>query len=130
MASVQLTKFWVTNTLTKEMIGAYTDPKRDQSHSVKGEVRQYAGGRQRAVGSPGRASTWGVTLLDLTQAQCDQLKAWMDAAVTVLARDHRGQTMYGTFFQVDVGEYAATTFSAARYTVAISIRRVDVVEGE
>ncbi len=129
MTSVQYTRFWMTNTVTLDQIGCYSAPDRDQSHTVKGEVRTYAGGRQRAVGSIGSASTWRVTLLELTLAQVETLKAWQSQGVTVFARDHRGQALYATYFEVGVGENASQTVGAATYSVAVVLQRVDVVEG-
>lgn len=126
---LQLTKMWLVNLATAEMLGAQTGQDRGWAASVRGEVRSYAGGRQRAVGSIGKASTWKFTLVELTQVQCELLEAWMNQGVTLLARDHRGQFMYGTFFEVDRGENMAQLYPNATYTVSITVQRVDVVEG-
>jgi hypothetical protein len=126
---VQLTAFWLTNVVTQVSIGAQSEPSRPWSAAVKGEVRTYAGGRQRAIGSVGRSSSWKVTLVELTQEQAELLEAWMDQGVTVFARDHRGQSMYATFFSVDRGEALAQVYTAARYSVTVELQRVDVVEG-
>jgi hypothetical protein len=126
---VQLTKMWLTNTATGEMLGAYSGPDRKKVHTVKGEVRTYAGGRQRAVGSLGTSSTWDFDLVELTAANVLTLRAWMDSGVTVLARDHRGQSMYGTFFGLEESEAKSQTWATALYAVSLIIQRVDVVEG-
>lgn len=126
---LQLTKFWLTNVVTQEMLGAQSDPARSWTSAVKGEVRTYASGRQRAVGSVGRSTTWKFTLVELTLNQVEMLETWMDQGVTVLARDHRGQHMYGTFFAVEKAENKAQLYPAATYTASIELQRVDVVEG-
>jgi hypothetical protein len=126
---VQLSKLWLTNVVSLESIGAGSDPKRAQAYSVKGEIRTYAGGRQRSVGSIGAAGQWSFTLVELTLTQVNTLRTWMASGVTVFARDHRGQSMYGTFFAVDVGENMAQTIAYATYTADVALQRVDVVEG-
>lgn len=126
---VQLTKMWLTHVVTQESLGSQTAPSRSWSAAVKGEVRTYAGGRQRAVGSVGRSNSWKFTLVELTQAQAELLEAWMDQGVTVFARDHRGQSMYGTFFGIDRAENMAQLYPNATYTATIELQRVDVVEG-
>lgn len=127
---VQLTKFWLTNVVTQQHMGRYTLPDRNRSASVQGEVRRYANGRMRAVGILGTAGTWQVTLAELTLADVETLEMWMAQGVTIFARDHRGASMYGTFFQVDRDELRAMTYPLAVYTATIQIQRVDVVEGE
>jgi hypothetical protein len=125
---VTLTKLWVVNLATQEMIGAQSDPARTWQGTVDGSVRKYAAGRMRAVGSVGLYQQWKFTLVELTQAQCELLEAWMKQGVTVLARDARGQSMYGAFFEVDRAENFGV-YPYATYTAAITLNRVDVVEG-
>jgi hypothetical protein len=125
---VNLTRMWLVNVVTVETLSAQTDPTRSQSYSVDGAVRTYAGGRQRAVGSVGLHGSWKFTLVELVLSQIDTLQAWMDAGITVLARDHRGQSMYGTFFQIDVGENMGTGLLST-YTAALELQTVSVVEG-
>lgn len=128
---VQLTRLWMTSVVTGESFGWYTDPNREQTYSVKGEIRTYAGGRQRAVGSVGQSGSWRFTLKELALTDIAQLREWMDAGVTIFARDHRGQSMYGTFFEVGVGENPAVTYNSPLnlYTAGITLQAVDVVEG-
>ena len=129
MASVQLTKMWLTNTVTTEMLGAQTAPDRVTSYSAGGEDRVYGGARVRAVRQAGVRGQWSFVLQELTQTQVNLLLTWLDNGNTILARDHRGQYMYGTFFDLTVGENMAQTPTGATYTAAIALRRVDVVEG-
>lgn len=126
---IQLNRFWLTNVVTQESLGRYSAPERSHTTSVQGEVRKYAGGRMRAVGAPGTSDQWGVTLVELVQADVELLREWMSTGVTVFARDNRGLSMYGTFFQVETDELRAVTYPFAIYTASIQIQRVDVVEG-
>jgi hypothetical protein len=128
MVQIQLTKMFLTNVVSIETLAAQTDPARSQTYSVAGDVRTYAGGRQRGVGSVGLSGSWKFVLVELTLTQIGVMRAWMTAGVTVLARDHRGQSMYGTFFQVDVGENMGMG-TAATYTASIELKSVSVVEG-
>jgi hypothetical protein len=125
---VILSKIWLVNVTTLEILGAQSDPARSWTGSVEGAVRKYAGGRQRAVGSLGLSNVWKFTLVELTQTQCELLETWMAQGVTVLARDARGQSMYGTFFAVNRGENFGV-YPYATYTAGIELNRVDVVEG-
>lgn len=128
MVQIQLTKMFLTNVVSIETLAAQTDPARSQTYSVAGDVRTYAGGRQRGVGSVGLSGSWKFVLVELTLTQIGVMRAWMTAGVTVLARDHRGQSMYGTFFQVDVGENMGMG-TASTYTASIELKSVTVVEG-
>lgn len=128
---VQLVKTWLTAVVSGQTLGWYTADDRNQSYAVQGDVRPYAGGRQRAVGSEGISGSWSFTLMELTLADTVILRTWLDAGVTVFARDHRGQSMYATFFQLDIAENKASTWDSPQntYRAAITLRSVDVVEG-
>jgi hypothetical protein len=132
VALIQLTRMWLTSVVTAESFGWYTAPDRGQSYTVRGEIRTYAGGRQRAVGSTGTAGHWSFTLVELTLDDIAQLREWLSSGVTVFARDHRGQSMYGTFFDVAVSEVIPAilyTDPNNRFRAGITINQVDVVEG-
>lgn len=128
---IQLTKMWITSVVTGDTFGWYTDPARDQGYAVRGEIRTYAGGRQRAVGSIGTAGVWSFTLMELTLTDVDQLREWLSSGVTVYARDHRGQSMYGTFFALDVAENQAVLYTdpTNTYRGSVTLQQVHVVEG-
>lgn len=126
---VNYTQTWITNVVSLEQVAAYTKPAKSQTHTVKGEVRDYAGGRRRAVGSVGSAGLWPMTLLDLTWTQTQTLRSWMEGGVTVFVRDHLGKAMYATFFGVVENEVQASSVAYARYDVDVTFERVDVVEG-
>lgn len=124
MVVVTYDRMWLTNTVTLEHLGARTDRAREWTSSVQGEIRTYAAGRQRAIGSIGASAQWGFTLMQLLLPQVETLETWMEAGVTVFARDNRGQHMYGTFFTVTRTELTYTTYGAA-----IVVQHVDVEEG-
>lgn len=123
---VTLTRMWLTNVVTQEMLGAYSAPDRSQVFAVRGEIRTYAGGRQRAIGSVGMAGQWKFVLVELTTANVTTIKTWMSSGVTVLVRDYRGQYMYGTFFDVSFAENPNPYLT---YRADVLVQAVDVVEG-
>jgi hypothetical protein len=128
---VQLTRLWITSVVSQQTFGWYTGTERTQSYTVQGDIRPYAGGRQRAVGSAGVAGSWTFELMELTLADTVVLRTWLGSGVTVFARDHRGQSMYGTFFELEITENPATTYDSPQntYRASITLRSVDVVEG-
>jgi hypothetical protein len=126
---IQLTKFWITSMAESKSIGAQTEDSRSWTTSVRGEVRTYAGGRQRAIGSLGAATVWKVTLVEVPYDEVILLETWMGQGVTVFVRDHRGQSMYATFFSVERQEHKSQTYGASRYKIAVEFHQVDVVEG-
>ena len=129
MPILVLTKMWLTNTVTTEMLSAQTAPDRPQSYKVPGEVRTYAGGRQRGIQRAGLSRTWQFELQELTAANVTTLVAWMNLGVTILARDHRGQSMYGTFYEIAVKERPGGSPATSYYAAGITVQSVDVVEG-
>lgn len=129
MAAVLLTKMWLTNVTSLEMIGLQTGPERPRNYQARGEVRFYGAGRKRSIKRAGMAQTWKFTLQEMTLTQVETLRQWSDDGVTVLARDHRGQSMYGSFYEIEIDERLSQTPSGAFYTAAITLQQVDVVEG-
>lgn len=98
MATLNLTQFWITLLSTGEHVHAHHKPLPARSVAKTGEVREYVGGRRRSISTEGATTKLSVTLLKLTLSQVETLEAW--AGQTVLARDWRGQGVYGTFFVV------------------------------
>lgn len=128
MATVTLDRLWVLNRVTGELVSALTDPSRDQSWSVAGAIRTYAGGRQRGISTAGLAGQWSMTLVECNLTTFQQFRNWMGQGVTVLLRDHRGQSMNATFFGVDAEEIIGSGATAV-YKLKINFLRVDVVAG-
>jgi hypothetical protein len=121
----------LTNTVTADQISAYTDPSRERVDTVAGEVRSYAGQvpRRRAVGSFSASSVWRFTMMRLPYSDVELAREWLNTGVTVLARDHLGQYMYGVFFELSTPESAGRHgYATARWNADITLQYVDFVE--
>jgi hypothetical protein len=124
------TRTWITNTVTGEQVSGQVENQTSPSYAVRGEIRGYVGGRQRAIGRVGTAGTWSIPLVELLAASVTALEDWMAAGVTVFARNHLGDAMYGTFFSVEPAPVkAAAPGPGAAWAVTVELRMVDVVEG-
>lgn len=108
MATLTLTKVWINRLDTGEAVSANSSPERAREHGYVGEVRTYAGGRQRAVSAAGEQGQFQFTLRFLPFATVEKLRTW--ARVPVLVRDWRGQSFYGVFFRVPVTEHRALDY--------------------
>jgi hypothetical protein len=104
-------------------VSAQSDPDRDQGYDQDGDVRTYAGGRQRAFTTAGEHGLFAFRLVDVSLATKDLLRTWIGVDVEV--RDHRGQRFFGVYFDVGVGEKKEPTL----YDVGIKLHTVTVVEG-
>ena len=123
MATLTLTKVWVNRLDTGEAVSAQSTPERSRSHGLAGEVRTYAGGRQRAIAVAGEQGQFNVVLRFVSLTTVDTLRSWIGIPVQI--RDHRGQRFFGVFFDVPVTEHR----SPADYDVTLSLRVVSVAEG-
>jgi hypothetical protein len=126
---VNYTKTFLTNTVTGEQISGQVREAGPIAYAVRGEVRGYVGGRQRSIGRTGTSATWSIPMVELTAAQVATLEGWMSTGITVFARNHLGESMYGTFFAVETQPVKAADPLGAAYAVTLEIRMVDVVEG-
>jgi hypothetical protein len=124
MATLQLDRVWVNHLPDGAAVAAYSAVERTRSYSQAGEVRTYAGGRQRSITSAGTAGTFGFTLRLLTSASIDTLVSWIGQTVQV--RDARGQRFFGVFYAVEVTEQRD---APTLYDVALTVNVVDQVEG-
>lgn len=120
MATLTLTKVWVNRVDTGEAVSAQSSVERSREHSLAGEVRTYAGGRQRAVSQAGEAGKFQVTLRFLPAVTVEKLRTWIGLPVSI--RDARGQQFYGVYFTVPVVEHR----SPLDYDVTIDLRTVTV----
>lgn len=123
MTILTLTKLWINRMDTGDAISGYTDPGRSREHTVDGEVRTYAGGRQRAITVKGEKGQFEFMVKELTLVDVETLREWIGALVQV--RDHRGQRYVGSYFAVSIEEVR----TALLYTVAISLQMLTVAEG-
>jgi hypothetical protein len=122
MSTLTLGKIWINRLDTGEAVSAQS-ADRAQDYEMAGEVRTFAGGRQRAFGRVGEVGQFAFTLRVVSLATIVVLRSWEGIAVQV--RDHRGQRFFGTYFGVKVGEHKGT----ALYDVAIALHVVSVAEG-
>ena len=123
MATLILDRVWVNRLDSGQAVSAQSGTDRARSHAMDGEVRTYAGGRQRAYTTVGERGQFEVTLRMVSQATIDVLRSWIGVPVQV--RDARGQRFVGIYFEVPVSELR----SAAFYDVRLSVRTLTVAEG-
>jgi hypothetical protein len=95
-----LTKVWINRLPTGEAVSAQSSPGRSHGHGLQGEVRAYAGGRQRSFSAEGESTTVPVQLRDVSWATLLTIRSW--AGLAVQLRDHRGQNWTGVYFAQDV----------------------------
>lgn len=117
-----LTKVFVNLMVTGQAVSAQSTA-RTRSLEQAGEVRTYAGGRQRAITQEGLHQQFGLTLLLVTAATVDTLVGWIGQTVQI--RDHRGQRFFCVFHQVVPVETKRPT----QWHVTIVAREVTVTEG-
>lgn len=110
MTTLTLNVVWINLVSTGEAISA-PSTDRGQVYGIAGEVRPYAGGRQRFIGQEGEQGQFTITLRRLTLTQVGTLRTW--EGKTVLFRDRRGQSMYGVFASVTPLEYKELLYDAA-----------------
>lgn len=98
MASLSLTKSWLNRLDTGEGIAAYTAPTAPRQYTVEGEVSTWAGGRQRALSTPGEKGSWPITMLIVSAAAVATLRSWI--GIPVAFRDPYGVRFVGVFWAV------------------------------
>lgn len=107
MATLTLDRTWVNLLASGEGVGAYTADGRQPTTAVDGEIRTYAGGRQRSITQEGVRGTYTFTLRLLTRAQVDTLVSWKGLPVQV--RDTAGRRFFGVFYEANEVEYKGAT---------------------
>jgi len=120
VAILTLTKVWLNLVSSGDAISAQSSVERSREHSLSGQVRTYAGGRQRAVSQAGEVGSFEVTLRFLPFATVEKLRTWLGQ--TVYVRDARGQAFYGVFFSVPITEHR----SPLDYDVTLTVNLVTV----
>lgn len=123
IATLNLTKVWVNLLATGATVSAQSGPDRGRQHDQAGEVRTYAGGRQRSITTAGERGQFTVTLVDVSLTTVELLRGWIGQPVQL--RDHRGQRFFGVFYAVNVIEAKDPVY----YNVAIDLRTLTVAEG-
>jgi hypothetical protein len=97
MATIELTKLWITLASTGVSIAAPSLGNESVS-GIEGQVRSYAGGRQRYVGREGVGGQLERTLRLMPASIAVLLESW--CGQTVFVRDARGQSWWGVFSKV------------------------------
>lgn len=123
MATLMLDRVWINLLDTGQGVSAFSGKGKTLARAMKGEVRQYAGGRQRSISSKGVKGTFPFVLIDVTQTTIDRLEGWMGQAVVV--RDTRGRRFFGTIFEVSSTEKGSRNY----YDVALTLNEITYVEG-
>ncbi len=123
MAMLTLDKLWINLLDTGSAISCYSSRSKTLTKSMSGDVRQYAGGRQRAVASKGVKGSFSFTLEDVSQAQIDTLTSWIGQ--TVVIRDVRGRRFFGVYFDLGISDRA----SREHYVVTLVLNEVTYTEG-
>lgn len=123
MAMITLRKLWIHLIDTGVGLSFYTAPERSQSKSISGEVRTYAGGRQRSVSSIGTRSQVTVQLRQVTETDINTLTSWFGQ--TICMRDYRGRRWFGVFYALDIVDRRKKTL----HDVNLTLYTVTYVEG-
>lgn len=123
MAQLNLTKVFINLLASGAAVSAQSAPRRDREHDQVGEVRTFAGGRQRSITRVGERGVFSFVLVDVSLATVELLRTWVGQPVQV--RDHRGQRFFGVYFAVSTVE----SKDPSLYSVPIALRTVTTVEG-
>lgn len=124
MTILLLPKVFINRLDTGEYVSAFSAPARTRSKEITGDVRQYAGGRQRSYSQVGVSGMWTARLRDLTLSTVETLEGWMGREVQV--RDHRGQLFNGVFYSVPVDEHKG---APTLYDVTLTFKFITVPSG-
>jgi hypothetical protein len=124
MATLTLTKVWINRLDSGAAVSAQSLPERARSRSMAGEVRGYAGGRQRSFTQLGLRGVFEFGLVLVSLATVELLESWI--GVPVLVRDHRGQAFTGVFYDVPATGHRDDVNA---YDVTLSLRLVTAPDG-
>ena len=122
MAILSLTKIWVNLVLTGAGVAAYSS-ERGFSAQVAGDVRTYAGGRQRAITAPGKRRQFAFKLRDVSDLDRATLDAW--AGKLVCVRDYRGNKYFGIYFDLSITERRTLALN----DISMTLTEVSFLEG-
>jgi hypothetical protein len=124
MATLTLTKTFVTLVSAGVSVSAQTALGRIDEYEVPGESRLYAGGRRRAITSAGQVATYTATLLLVSTADLATLRTWAGQAVQI--RDNLGRRFFGVYRKVPATEQRGRP---GRWHVTLALDALTITEG-
>lgn len=96
MAMITLNQVWLNRLSDGALVVHAYSSDRGRGTGMAGEVRQFAGGRQRPIVREGVRGTFTFKLRDLTDDDIESVKE--NYGVPVCVRDHRGRVYFGIYF--------------------------------
>ena len=120
MTAVVLTRMWLNRTDTGEGISGASGRMPTTSHSKDGQRRRYASGRMRGIAVAGVAIDVPRRFVALDLAATEKLAGWLDQSVHCQLRDIRGQKWFGTFYDLEIGEYMRPDLYWATVTLLVT----------
>jgi hypothetical protein len=123
MATLTLNKCWINLLSTGAAVTAQRSGDDPDVETVSGEVRTYAGGRQRAITAEGVQVVWTFLLRGMSVADTIILRSWLGQPVAV--RDNRGRRVVGVMFECPRTPWKG---QLDVYDVELTIRGVDAAE--
>ncbi len=122
MAMVTLNQVWINLLSTGEAVHAYSSD-RSRATGITGDVRQYAGGRQRAVSTEGIRGQVTFRLRDITNEDIETLKSWYGQPVCL--RDYRSRVYFGVYFSISESERRTQDL----FDIAMTVQEITYVVG-
>jgi hypothetical protein len=97
----------------------------DASETEEGELRDYAGGRRRYIGTDNNFASVSLQLPLVSKASREKLETW--PGVTLLYRDGRGRMFYGVFSTMRASELRGPgDYSSVSLTLSEISRDIEV----
>lgn len=123
MAQVVLDFLYLHDALAPETFLTFDLEEESVSSAVAGEVRRLAGGRRRAILTPGVSRSVPVRLDLVTRTQREALEDWVGEGRFLMLREPRGRVAWGHIFSLEVSEMnlreecsVSFTFEAVTYS--------------
>jgi hypothetical protein len=121
MATLTLDRVWINLIPSGESVNGWAAPVRSETFEVPGDIRRYAGGRERATRLRGMTESKQFAMQRLSTVDKDTLKSWAGRHVQV--RDLSGKWL-GTFFAGGVDRNMDGSWD-----LAFTLTAVTTVEG-
>lgn len=122
MASVTLDKLWLHDAADPATYLALPARVPDEVDSAVGEVRTYAGGRQRVVTRAARPRKLNYELIRVSSSDLETLRGWK--GTILLLRDYHGRRLWGVYFELGIKNWRGE----AAHDVSFDVREVSWTE--